>query len=65
MERIELAQIAYRAYGTWLGWKTPQGTALPGWNELPMNVKNAWTSAIEMAAIQVRNELTSLELPVR
>lgn len=65
MEKIELAQIAYHAYATWLAWKTPQGTTMPGWNELPMNMRNAWTSAIETVAIQVRNESPVLERPVR
>ena len=63
MEKVVLAQIAYRAYGDWTEWKTSQGNRLPSWGELPMYLQNAWTAATETVAIQVRKEgLPALEL---
>ncbi len=56
MEKIVLAQIAYRAFGDWTEWKTAQGKQLPTWGELPMYLQNAWTAATETVAIQVRKE---------
>ncbi len=54
MENKMLAETAYRAYGNWVEWKTPQGQRIPSWSELPVNVRNAWTAAAETIAIQVR-----------
>ncbi len=63
MEKIVLAQIAYRAYGDWTEWKTSLGKPLPSWSELPMSLQNAWTAAAETVAIQVRKEeLSTLAL---
>ncbi len=60
MEKVVLAQIAYRAYGDWVEWKTPLGKPLPNWNQLPSYLQNAWTAATETVAIQVRkDELTT------
>jgi hypothetical protein len=56
MEKVVLAQIAYRAYGDWSAWKTLQGNRLPDWGELPMPLQNAWTAAVETVAIQVRKD---------
>jgi len=62
MEKVVLAQIAYRAYGDWTEWKTAQGNQLPSWGELPMYLQNAWTAATETVAIEVRKEgLTASE----
>ena len=63
MEKVVLAQIAYRAYGDWVAWKTPLGNPLPSWYQLPTELKNAWTAATETVAIQVRKqELISSEM---
>jgi hypothetical protein len=56
MENRVLAEIAYHAYGNWMEWKTPQGYQMRGWGELSMNVKNAWTAAVETVALQVRKD---------
>jgi hypothetical protein len=56
MEKIVLAQIAYRAYGDWTEWKTPGGNPMLGWDELPMSIRNAWTAATESVAIEVRKD---------
>ena len=56
MEQIVLAQIAYRAYGDWAEWKTPKGSRMPSWSELPVSLQNAWTAATETVAIQVRKD---------
>ena len=56
MEKVPLAQIAYRAYGNWTEWKTPGGKPMPSWSELPVSLQNAWTAATETVAIQVRKD---------
>lgn len=56
MEKVSLARIAYHAYGSWVQWKTPGGKRLPSFEELPMQRQNAWTSAAETVAVQVRKE---------
>ena len=61
MEKVVLAQIAYRAYGDWVEWKTPLGNPLPSWSQLPAYLQNAWTAATETVAIQVRKEGLSSE----
>ena len=63
MEKVVLAQIAYRAYGDWTEWKTAGGNRLPSWCELPMYLQNAWTAATETVAIQVRKDTLSLQEP--
>jgi hypothetical protein len=64
METYTLGQTAYRAFGSWSEWKTPQGKRMPDWEELSMNVQNAWTSAAEVVAVLVRKEeLSSQESP--
>lgn len=59
MEKIVLAQIAYRAYGNWAEWKMPGGKPMPSWGELPMYLQNAWTAAAETVAIQVRKDAST------
>jgi hypothetical protein len=59
METSTLAQMAYRAFGNWSEWKTPQGKRMPDWEELPVSIKNAWTSAAESVAVLVRKEVLS------
>lgn len=59
MEKIVLAQIAYRSYGNWAEWKMPGGKPMPSWGELPMYLQNAWTAAAETVAIQVREDAST------
>jgi hypothetical protein len=59
MEKVVLAQIAYRAYGNWVEWKLPGGKPLPAFGQLPMYIQNAWTAASETVAIQVRKDVLS------
>ncbi|MEO8392353.1 MAG: hypothetical protein ABI700_05105 [Chloroflexota bacterium] len=56
MEKVVLAQIAYRANGDWIEWKTLQGKRLLNWEELQMYLRNAWTAGSETVAIQVRKD---------
>jgi hypothetical protein len=61
MEKVVLAQIAYRAYGNWVEWKLPGGKPLPHFGQLPMYIQNAWTAACETVAIEVRKEVLSTQ----
>jgi hypothetical protein len=61
MKKVVLAQIAYRAYGDWVAWKTPGGNRPPSFEELSMSLQNAWTAAAETVAIQVRKEERSIQ----
>lgn len=62
METKMLAQIAYRAYGDWSGWKTMRDKQMPVWDELPMSQQNAWTAAISaVSAEMAREAATHLE----
>ncbi len=51
-----LAQIAYRAYGDWMAWKTTRDKAMPVWDELPVSVQNAWTAAISAVSAELARE---------
>lgn len=53
MEPNKLAQIAYRAYGHWVAWTTPQGQSMPDWNGLPVSLQNAWTAATGAVASEL------------
>lgn len=59
MKTSKMAQMAYRAFGSWSEWKTPQGKPMPEWDELPMNLQNAWTAAAETVAVFVRKQQLS------
>jgi len=56
MNRNLLAQVAYRAYGNWLAWRTPQGHIMPAWDQLSDSLQNAWTAAIGAVAEEVAKE---------
>lgn len=42
---IELAQIAYRAYGESTGFKNFRGDPMPEWDALPDAIQVAWVAA--------------------
>lgn len=46
-ERIELAKLAYRAYGSVTGFKNFQGDPMPVWDDLPETIREAWGAAAE------------------
>jgi hypothetical protein len=62
MNRNLLAQVAYRAYGNWVAWKTADGHTMPEWSQLSDNLQNAWTAAIAAVADDIAQEnVTSIE----
>jgi hypothetical protein len=42
---IELAQVAYAAYGGATDHKNYQGLPMPEWDDLPETIQQAWVSA--------------------
>ncbi len=61
LEKMSLAQMGYHTYGTWLAWKTPTGSSVLSWSDLPMSLQNAWTAAAEVIAIEVRKAESAAE----
>jgi len=47
-----LAIIAYQAYGESVGWKNFMGDPMPRWEDLPVNIKEAWRVAANAVAQQ-------------
>ncbi len=44
-EDERLGQIAYHAYGRSTNFRNFQGNKMPGWEELPEPIKNAWIAS--------------------
>ena len=44
-EQIELAQVAYDAYGESTGHKNYQGQPMPVWDDLGDSIQAAWVAA--------------------
>ena len=42
---LELAQVAYAAYGVASDRKNYQGLPMPEWDDLPESIQQAWVSA--------------------
>ena len=58
---MSMAQMGYHTYGTRLAWKTPTGSSVLSWSDLPMSLQNAWTAAAEVIAIEVRKAESAAE----
>lgn len=54
---VELAEIAYNAYGENRNWKTFDGRDMPAWNDISDVIQIAWIAA----AIAVRQALLADE----
>lgn len=55
---LDLAEVAYRAYGDWADWTNYAGNAMPAWEALPEPQRNAWAAAagaVERALLQPRS----------
>lgn len=46
-ESLQLAQIAYSAYGEQTGFKNFQGNPMPSWEQLGEPIQKAWIAAAE------------------
>lgn len=44
-ESVELAKLAYRAYGEQTGFKNFQGNPMPSWEDLGDTIRSAWVAA--------------------
>lgn len=49
-------QVAYDAYGRVTDRKNYQGLPMPGWQELPPKIKEAWEAAAEAVSHAFRSE---------
>jgi hypothetical protein len=45
-----LAITAYQAYGESVGWKNHLGKAMPRWDDLPSEIREAWRVAADAVA---------------
>lgn len=43
---LDLAEVAYKAYGDWADWTNHAGNAMPSWEALPEPQRNAWVAAV-------------------
>jgi hypothetical protein len=56
MSPVELAQVAYLAYGDATGFKNFRGEPMPAWDDLGDRIQQAWIAAAGAVAQQVRAE---------
>ncbi|MEH2393876.1 MAG: hypothetical protein V7K21_20155 [Nostoc sp.] len=60
-EELELAQIAYHAYGQTTDFKNYQGLPMPKWENLSLKIQQAWiAAAVAVARITVERSAKSL-----
>jgi hypothetical protein len=50
-----LGPVAYRAYAESTGGKTYDGHDMPGWEQLPENIRQAWAASARAVAVVVAN----------
>jgi hypothetical protein len=43
---IELAEVAYNAYGEYRGWVVFTGDPMPRWEDQQLDLKEAWRAAV-------------------
>ncbi|MFG1846786.1 hypothetical protein [Micromonospora carbonacea] len=58
-DSVELAQVAYQAYGEAVGFKNYRGDPMPVWDDLGDTIQQAWTGAAE--AVRNRTERDFLQ----
>ena len=56
MDNLDLAKIAYAAYGDYVDWKNYQGLPMPKWEDLTDKIRGAWEAAAGAVAETVREE---------
>ena len=60
-EELELAKIAYQAYGKTTDFKNYQGLPMPEWESLPEKIQQAWiAAAVAVARIAIQKSTKSL-----
>lgn len=52
-EPLQLAQIAYDAYGRSTGRKNFRGDPMPDWADLPESIQTAWVAAVNAVVNEV------------
>ena len=52
-ERVEMAQVAYQAYGDTAEWKNYRGEPMPTWDELGERIQTCWIMATSAAINRV------------
>jgi hypothetical protein len=48
-ERVELAKVAYQAYGDTAEWKNHAGLPMPTWGDLGDRIQTCWVMAASAA----------------
>jgi hypothetical protein len=43
----DYARMAYEAYAEHQEWTNDQGNPIPPWHEVPQDIKDAWTHAVD------------------
>lgn len=54
MNREQLGQAAFNAYGDAVGWKTHNGADMPTWDAVGERIREAWRRAAEVVAHRAR-----------
>lgn len=52
MTTLDVAKIAYEAYGAVTDYKNYQGLPMPKWEELPSKIQQAWVAAAKASAME-------------
>ncbi|MEV5819316.1 hypothetical protein AB0L22_09085 [Micromonospora haikouensis] len=56
-DSVELAQVAYQAYGEAVGFKNYLGDPMPTWDDLGDTIQQAWTGAAEAIRDRLERDL--------
>lgn len=55
LEPVDLAKIAYRAYGESTNFKNFRGEPMPEWKDLGKRIQKAWIAAATSVEVAVRS----------